>query len=68
MNLKMFKQNENNIDRAARIIVGILALGVGLTTAGLIHVLALVIAFLGIFTGVTGFCLIYKILGWNTKK
>jgi hypothetical protein len=65
----VFKQNESDIDKKIRLFVGIVALLAGMFVfTGTIQIVALVIGILGIFTGLTGFCLLYKILGIKTKK
>lgn len=65
----MFKQNESDIDKKIRLFVGIIALLAGMFVfTGTIQIVALVVGILGIFTGLTGFCLIYKIFGIKTKK
>jgi hypothetical protein len=64
----MFKQNESKLDRYIRLVIGLGALLLGIFTAGTVQMVSFVFAFLGIFTGVTGFCAIYKILGINTNK
>jgi len=65
----MFKQNENNLDKNIRLFVG----GVALLLAtfvftGALQIAAFIVGILGVFTGLTGFCLIYKLLGITTKK
>lgn len=65
----MLKQNESEMDKNIRLAVGITALLLGIFTfTGTLQVVALIVATLGIFTGLSGFCLIYKLLGINTKK
>lgn len=65
----MFKQNESNLDKNIRLVVGIVTLLLGIFVfTGSIQVMTLIIGVLGIFTGLTGFCLIYRILGIKTKK
>jgi hypothetical protein len=64
----MFKQNESNIDRIIRLLVGVLALFLAaFVFKGALQIVALVLGILGVFTGLTGFCLIYKILRIKTK-
>ncbi|MFA6572458.1 MAG: DUF2892 domain-containing protein [Bacteroidota bacterium] len=65
----MFKQNESNLDKNIRLAVGVVALLLGVFVfTGTLQIVALVIGVLGIFTGLTGFCLFYKILGIKTNK
>ncbi|MCS7150777.1 MAG: DUF2892 domain-containing protein [Endomicrobia bacterium] len=63
----MFKVNEGPVDRALRIIFGILLLFIGVTYfAGLLSVLFIVLGIIGLITGITGFCGLYALLGINT--
>jgi len=65
----MFKQNENKLDKNIRLAVGVIALFLGtFVFSGIIQTIALIISVLAIFTGLTGFCLLYKIFGINTNK
>lgn len=65
----MFKQNESKADKNIRLLVGAVALVLALFVfTGTLKTIALVVGILGIFTGLTGFCLIYKLLGIKTKK
>ncbi len=64
----MFKQNESNLDKNIRLVVGALALLLAVFVfTGALQIAALVVGILGVFTGLTGFCLIYQILGIKTK-
>jgi hypothetical protein len=61
--------NEGQTDRIIRLAVGIIAGFIGLFyTTGLIQVIMYVVAFLGLFTGITGMCLLYKLFEINTNK
>lgn len=65
----MFNQNESNLDKNIRLGVGSVALLLGIFAfSGTIQIVALVIGVLGIFTGISGFCLVYKLLGIKTNK
>lgn len=65
----MFKQNENTLDKNIRLVVGVIALMFAIfVLTGTLQTVAFVVGILGIFTGLTGFCLIYKLLGIKTKK
>jgi len=65
----MFKQNESDLDKNIRLAVGIISLLLGVFTfSGTMQILAFIVAGLGIFTGLSGFCFLYKLLGINTKK
>ena len=64
------KKNESNVDRIIRAILGIVLLVVGIW-GGLQGALPVVLIVLGavlLFTAVTGFCLIYKMFNFSTKK
>ena len=65
----MFKkyQNESQIDRMVRFVLGIALIVLGYTMfTGVIQIVIYVLAFVALFTSVTGFCLIYKILRIST--
>lgn len=65
----MIKQNEGGIDRFVRLLASI-----GLATvsyfylSGVAQAVLYVIAGILLFTAITGFCGLYKILGINTCK
>lgn len=67
------KPNEGDLDRIIRAVVGVALLVVGLwPMAGLQGaVWGIVVAVIGavlLFTAITGFCLIYRLLGISTVK
>lgn len=65
----MIKQNESDLDKKIRLVVGVLSLLFGaFVFTGVLRVITLVIGLLGIFTGLTGFCLLYKLFGIRTNK
>jgi uncharacterized membrane protein HdeD (DUF308 family) len=65
----MFTQNESKLDKNIRLGVGIVALLLGIFAfTGTLQIVALIVGALGVFTGLTGFCLIYKLLGIKTNK
>ena len=60
--------NEGSLDRAARMIIGIQLLALGLSgvvrgTAGIVVILAGAVA---LITGIAGRCPLYKWLNWST--
>jgi hypothetical protein len=63
----MFVQNESDLDKRIRLIIGAIAFLLALFTTGTIQILAFIVAALAIFTGLSGFCLLYKIFGISTK-
>jgi len=68
-NKNMFTPNESKLDKNIRLFIGILSLLLGIFVfTGTLQIIALIIAALGIITGLTGFCLIYKIFKISTKK
>lgn len=67
----MFKkyQNENQMDRVIRSVLGIVLAVLGYTIfTGVIQIVVYVLAFIALFTSVTGFCLLYKFFGISTLK
>ncbi|MBS1270969.1 MAG: hypothetical protein MAGBODY4_00098 [Candidatus Marinimicrobia bacterium] len=61
--------NENNIDRFIRVILGVILLALAIFS--LQGTLAWIIGIVGgivLVTGITGFCLIYKLIGVSTLK
>ncbi|MFA6007522.1 MAG: DUF2892 domain-containing protein [Candidatus Shapirobacteria bacterium] len=65
----MFTQNESKLDKNIRLGIGALALLLGIFIfTGTFQIVTLIIAALAIFTGLTGFCLLYKIFGIKTTK
>lgn len=67
----MFKkyQNESPTDRIIRLVLGvILAITAFAFLSGIAQIIVYVLAAIALFTGLTGFCMIYKILGISTLK
>lgn len=65
----MFIQNESDLDKNIRLAVGAISMLLGIfALTGTLQVVALVVGVLGIFTGLTGFCLLYKLFGIKTNK
>jgi hypothetical protein len=65
------KVNEGTIDRVIRVALGVALIYIGWFTMGN-STLGIVLDVLGVvalFTGITGFCLLYKLLGnFSTTK
>jgi VIT1/CCC1 family predicted Fe2+/Mn2+ transporter len=62
-------QNESQMDRIIRIALGVvLAIAGYAFLTGVAQIVVYVLALIAIFTGVTGFCLLYKISGISTIK
>lgn len=55
-------RNEGNIDRIIRIALALVIFAIGLTTGSLLGLIGIV----PLFTGVTGWCPIYTLLGVST--
>lgn len=66
----MFKLNEANWDRIARVILGIvlLFLGLGGTVTGVPGIVLTVLGAILLLTGVVGFCPLYMLFKFSTKK
>jgi len=64
----MFKVNEGPVDRIIRIILGIILLVSGILSKGVLSLVLIILGVVGIFTGITGFCGLYMLLGISTKK
>lgn len=62
------KTNENALDRVVRAVLGIALLAAGLMMAGPLKWVLLALAAVALITALTGFCLLYQILGINTNK
>jgi hypothetical protein len=64
------KGNESGTDRVIRIIVGIILIILGWFVLGnnTLGVILDIIGLILVITGITGFCLLYTLLGMSTKK
>ncbi|HSV94433.1 MAG TPA: DUF2892 domain-containing protein [Spirochaetia bacterium] len=61
--------NEGEIDRLVRTVLGVIMLLVGYSVGtGVWQVALYVLGGVMVVTGLTGFCVIYKILGISTNK
>jgi hypothetical protein len=62
-------KNESKTDRIVRVVIGIVALTIGLLKlTGTAQVITLVIGAIALITGLVGFCALYSLLGINTLK
>ena len=62
--------NEGNVDTIIRIIVGLvlILISVFATLNPTVKVIFIIIGVVALITGLTGFCLVYKLLGISTRK
>ncbi|NPA31461.1 MAG: DUF2892 domain-containing protein [Chloroflexi bacterium] len=58
--------NEAGWDRVIRIVLGIVLLALYFT--GSAGILALIIGVVALVTGLIGYCPLYKVIGFSTKK
>ena len=59
-------KNESSTDRIIRVIAAVVIFIIALFTTGIIQIVLYVLAAIMLFTAITGFCLLYKLLGINT--
>ena len=66
----MFKVNEANWDRIVRVVVGILLLylGLGGAVTGTLGIVLDILGAILLLTGLVGFCPLYKLFKFSTKK
>ncbi|NPA26337.1 MAG: DUF2892 domain-containing protein [Chloroflexi bacterium] len=64
------RPNEATWDRVLRVILGIVLLALKFTGAvtGTVGLLALIFGLIFLITGLIGFCPLYSIFGFSTKK
>lgn len=61
--------NENKLDRIIRLIVGVVVLIIGyFMPSGILQNIVYIIGAIGLFTSVTGVCLLYNIFGISTLR
>ncbi|MGC8789184.1 YgaP family membrane protein [Caldisericum sp.] len=62
--------NEGNVDRIIRIIVGLVLILISIFASlnPTLRVIFIVIGVIALVTGLTGFCLVYQLLGISTRK
>lgn len=67
--MKLIK-NMGTIDRALRFVIAAVITTLYFTEKidGVLAIILIVFAFATTFTGITGFCPLYTIFGWNTCK
>jgi len=66
----MFKVNEANWDRIARVVLGIILLFLGLTgvVTGVMGIVFDIFGAIFLVTGLVGFCPLYTLFKFSTKK
>ena len=66
----MFKVNEANWDRIARVVLGILLLYVGFggVASGALGIVLGVLGAISLLTGLVGFCPLYALFKFSTQK
>ena len=65
----MFKKNEGAGDRWLRAIIGVVVLVLAYyKLAGWVQIVGYIVGVISIFTAITGFCGLYKLLGVSTIK
>jgi hypothetical protein len=66
----MFKINQANWDRIGRVVIGVMMLLLGWTGAvpSSLAVFFMAIGFVSLLTGVVGFCPLYALLKFSTKR
>lgn len=67
------KPNESTIDRIIRVVLGLLLIWLGLwplsgLQGGALGIIVGVVGLILLVTAITGFCLIYRLLGISTRK
>jgi hypothetical protein len=62
------KKNESTADRMIRAIIGTALLVFGFIVGGILQWILLAAGILAVFTAITGFCGLYKLLGISTLK
>ena len=64
------KTNESGLDRTLRIILGIVLLGLYLLgyVGGTLGIVLVILGAIALITGIVGFCPLYKLFKFSTKK
>ena len=62
--------NEAGWDRVVRVILGVILLGLYFmgSVSGTVGIIALIVGIIMLATGLFGFCPLYKVVGFSTKK
>jgi len=62
------ERNEGTLDRAIRVVLGLILLGLWAADKVPYRTLVLIVGLIALITGLTGFCAIYKLLSISTCK
>jgi len=62
--------NESNLDRVIRIVVGLalILISAFASLSTTLKIVFIIIGVVALITGLTGFCLIYKLFNFSTRK
>lgn len=60
--------NEGTIDRAIRLVIGAVLIGVGLGVMGPGGIAMAVVGAIPLLTGLSGYCPLYMVFGINTRR
>jgi len=64
----MLAKNESQMDRAIRLIIGLVLLVVGSQLGGWLQIVLYILAIIALVTAATGFCLIYKLINFSSAE
>lgn len=66
----IFKTNESNVDRIIRVVLGVVLAGlnIGGVVTGMWGWVFLAVGIVLLFTGLVGWCALYRLFGFSTKK
>ena len=64
----MIKKNESQMDRAIRLLIGLVLLFAGYQVGGWLMIVFYVLGIIALLTAATGVCFLYKIFGLDTAK
>ena len=68
LTLNKYMKNESNVDRVVRAIIGIVLIVIGHSFSGYLSTVLYVVGIIALITAITGFCLLYKLFDFSTKK
>ncbi len=62
------KRNEGTWDRIIRAVVGLALLAASFAAAGALKIVMIIVGAVAVITALTGFCLLYTLLGIDTNR